>query len=145
MQPAVLRNTEKHPASFTGVLAEIAEIIGENGASLIADHYGGRRLYFPVNMQMDSHPLAQLIGLGGAQKLSNVFCGEDVEIPLCAARERARRNAQILADRAAGMSVREAAKKYRMTERCVRLICASSQKKRETSLNVSQKNPFQHV
>ncbi|GEC14268.1 hypothetical protein [Nitrobacter winogradskyi] len=69
--------TEKLP----GVLAEIAELIGEAGALAIAARRGGTRVYFPQKVPAD-HWLVACVGLKAAAMVSERFGGETCDIPL---------------------------------------------------------------
>ncbi|MEO8343372.1 MAG: Mor transcription activator family protein [Gallionella sp.] len=110
---------------YPGVLAEIADAIGEDAAMTIANQYGGTRLYVPKRIQV-VHPLAELLGMEAAQKLASVLGGQDhFDIPQAVALKRAKRNAQIFADRAEGASVSELARKNSMSERNIRAIFAA--------------------
>ena len=113
---------------YTGVLSQIADAIGVDGAETIANKYGGTRLYVPVRMHVD-HPLAELLGMDRAQKLSSAFGGQEhFDIPQAVALKRAKRDAQIHADRANGDSVMALALKNGMSERNVRVILSSVRK-----------------
>ncbi|MBU2714361.1 hypothetical protein [Zooshikella harenae] len=62
------------------VLHELAEVIGHDAAIRLGQHLGGTRLYIPHQMT-DSHALVALLGLEQAQKLSNYYQGEHIELP----------------------------------------------------------------
>ena len=69
-----------------GVLAEIAELIGEAGALAIAARVGGTRIYLPATLD-DDHWLVAAIGADQAKKLCKHFAvegkrGQRIEIPL---------------------------------------------------------------
>jgi hypothetical protein len=118
--------------NFRGVFKEIVDAIGEDGAHALIKQYGGTRLFVPLSIP-DGHRLVVLLGMESAQKLCASFGGQEhFDIPLGAARKRARRNAQIYADRADGMSVPGVARKYHMSERGVRLILAARRKPEST-------------
>jgi hypothetical protein len=74
--------TEKLP----GVLAEIAELVGEQAALAIASRAGGTRIYFPAHAD-DKHWLVASIGRAAADKVCAHFTvderrGQRIEIPL---------------------------------------------------------------
>jgi hypothetical protein len=73
--------TEKLP----GVLAEIAELVGEQAALTIASRAGGTRIYFPATAD-DKHWLVASIGREAADKVCAHFAvdrrGQRIEIPL---------------------------------------------------------------
>jgi hypothetical protein len=74
--------TEKLP----GVLAEIAELVGDQAALTIASRAGGTRIYFPAKAD-DKHWLVASIGRAAADKVCAHFTvderrGQRIEIPL---------------------------------------------------------------
>lgn len=68
-----------------GVLAEIAEVVGDVAAIQIAAHKGGTLVYFPARIT-ESHWLSVLIGFDKAKKLCQHFTdrrvGQRIDIPL---------------------------------------------------------------
>lgn len=109
---------------YPGVLAEIADAIGEDAAMTIANQYGGTRFYVPTRIP-HGHRLVELLGMEAAQKLASMLGGLDFEIAQAIALKRAKRNAQICAERAEGVSVSNLARKNGMSERNVRNIFAA--------------------
>jgi 1,6-anhydro-N-acetylmuramate kinase len=73
--------TDKLP----GVLQEIAELVGEQAALIIATRFGGTRIYMPTKAG-DTHPLVESIGRDAAEKLCEHFMvdgrGQRIDIPL---------------------------------------------------------------
>lgn len=63
-----------------GVLAEIAELVGNAKALQIAAHAGGTRVYFPSKVHPD-HWLVQCVGLEAASKILERFAGDTCDIP----------------------------------------------------------------
>lgn len=108
-------------ANYPGVFQEVAQFIGEEAACRLTTQYGGVRLYIPGTLK-PGHHLCRLLGQEAAQQLAREFGGLNVEIPRACLARIAGRNALILADRAAGMSQRELALKYQLTERTIRKI-----------------------
>lgn len=106
---------------YPGVFQEIAQLVGDEAAAKLAEQYGGVRLYIPGKLTA-KHPLRELLGQEIAQQLCGEFAGLAVEIPRGNMSQIARRNSLIMADRAAGMSQRELAIKYHLTERTIRKI-----------------------
>lgn len=115
--------TQKLP----GVLAEIAELIGEAGALAIAARVGGTRIYLPARIDND-HWLVAAIGMVPAVKLCAHFAvdskrGARIEIPLAIGsgyrqylRAVQQRIHQLDQD---GFSVSQIARKVGTTERAV--------------------------
>ena len=108
------------PGLLPGVLREMVGLIGLPATLRIVEAYGGVRLYVPSHMDA-GHDLAQLVGFDAASKLSSEYGGMDhFDVPRAAQALRAVRSAQIRADRARGMTHRELARKYALTERWIR-------------------------
>lgn len=63
-----------------GVLAEIAELVGNAKALQIAAHAGGTRVYFPSRVHPD-HWLVQCVGLEATGKILERFAGDTCDIP----------------------------------------------------------------
>ena len=75
-----------------GVLREFERIVGLPATLRIVSIYGGVRLYVPRQMHA-GHPLAVLIGVDAAQRLAEVYGGEEhFDIPRAVAIARASRN-----------------------------------------------------
>ncbi|WP_434147942.1 Mor transcription activator family protein [Methylocaldum gracile subsp. desertum] len=118
LQSEVALDVEQLPR----VLQEIASLVGPENAVKIARAYGGVRLYVPRRMKPD-HPLAELVGFENARALSTAFGGlPHFDIPQVYRLLLEARNRAILKDRSQGMSVRELALKYRLTEKHVHNI-----------------------
>jgi len=69
-----------------GVLAEVAEVVGEAAAIALASHAGGTRVYLPAHPSAD-HWLVQALGAEDAAKLCAHFAvdgqrGQRLDIPL---------------------------------------------------------------
>lgn len=58
------------------VLQDFVRLIGLAATMILVEHFGGRRLYIPVNPHAEHH-LAKLIGLDNLAKLSRVYGLED--------------------------------------------------------------------
>lgn len=71
--------------SLPGVLAEIAEVAGEDAALAIADARGGTEVYIPP-LPADDHWLSALIGADSAravaERLTQGVGGRRLELPL---------------------------------------------------------------
>lgn len=68
----VVRNENGAFANLPLVLAEIAEIVGEDVARLLADTYGGTEVFFPA-FAPDDHWLARLVGREAADAICHHF------------------------------------------------------------------------
>lgn len=116
-------------ADYPSVFQEIKEMIGDQATAKLVAQHGGGRLYIPGTLKPE-HPLFQLLGQENARRLSGEFGGLRVEIPLAFMLRIEQRNKLILADCAAGMSQRELALKYHLTERSIRNCTRSTKKGR---------------
>jgi len=75
-------------------LRQIAEEIGVDAALKLVSARGGVCLYVPMVMTPD-HPIARLIGMEAARKLSKRYQGERIEIPRAVGWRRALRDVLI--------------------------------------------------
>jgi len=120
-----------------GVLREMNELIGITATMAIVQQFGGVRLYVPVNVPAD-HILIELIGVHNAEKLVDRFGGQEhFDIPKAEAALRHVRDIEIKRCWP-GISQRELALKYRLTERRVREILGSER------LGSNQMRLFEH-
>lgn len=103
-----------------GELREIAQLIGIPATMALAGKYGGVGLYVPKELRAD-HPLIALIGAENAQKLSQHYPGDEIEIGKAEAALREIRNQEIRS-LYPKLSQRALALKYKTTERNIRLI-----------------------
>lgn len=110
--------------NYPGVFQEIGQKIGGEATAKLVAQYGGTRLYIPYKLKLD-HPLRQLLGQEISQQLCSEFGGMTVEVSRAVMLQIGQRNKLILADRAAGMSKSQLARKYQLTERTIRKITNS--------------------
>ncbi len=114
------------PRSIEGLparLAEIAGVIGLEGALLIARARGGARLSIPSRVTPES-PVAQIVGLERAQALSAYYTSghtsQEIEIPLGPTGARAEHVRAIWRLLDEGVSSEEIARRLRIASRTVR-------------------------
>ncbi|KZX94642.1 hypothetical protein A3718_00895 [Erythrobacter sp. HI0019] len=88
--------------------ASLIALLGEEGLILLAEKFGGRRLYVPGEIQAD-HPITEALGEERAGKLAALYSPAQIRVPL-ARTIRARHY------RANGDSNGEIATKLGMTE-----------------------------
>lgn len=118
---------------FPASLAEIARIIGPQGALRLVELYGGRRLYIPERIDA-THALARELGLEAAEALGATYAGERIEIPLARQWCAAIRAKAVAEARAAGHSQAQVAEQFGICERTVRSFVARA---KEESAQVS--------
>lgn len=109
-------------SKLPGILANIADVIGEDGALALAAASGGTRIHIPARVRSD-HWLARTVGIGAARKLSRYFAvgggrnaqgrGASVEIPMA----KHRRIADVASTE--GLSARQAALRVGVTARTI--------------------------
>jgi uncharacterized protein (DUF433 family) len=117
-----------------GILREFADLIGLPATLRLVESYGGVRLYVPQRLAED-HPLALLIGASAARQLADVYGGEEhFDIPRAVAIARQVRNRRLREERDRGMSHRDLALKYGLTERQVRNILGEAVDDRQAEL-----------
>lgn len=120
-KPDMTADDEQLLALLPRKLAEVAELIGVQGAVKLANAYGGTELYIPANMSAE-HPIAQAIGHGQALLLSETYGNDYIDVPLGHAWRRAVRNLAMVSARKRGESQSDVARQYGMTTRGVRMI-----------------------
>lgn len=107
------------------LLREMVALIGMQATLAIVQHYGGVRLYVPITMTPE-HILARQIGADAAFKLSGEYGGLDhFYIPRAAVALRSARNTEIVDKFVKGVTLRQLALSYGMTERGVTKILAT--------------------
>ncbi|WP_301181602.1 Mor transcription activator family protein [Thalassolituus sp. UBA3500] len=99
-------------------IRDIIDLVGISAALRIVEERGGIRLYVPKTPAVN-HWLSDLIGLDNMTALVNVYAGEEIEIPRCAAALKAIKDHEIAT---AEGSVTELARRYGYTERGIRKI-----------------------
>lgn len=104
-------------------LCELVDVIGLQATQSLVSEYGGVRLTVPTKMPED-HPLAQLLGVETARKLSHHYAQERLDVPNAKAAMLAVRNQNMRQEHADGDSARVLARRYRLTERRVWEILA---------------------
>lgn len=102
----------------------IAELIGMPATLKLVERYGGVRIYVPQTVP-PAHPLVDLLGRDAAERLACAFGGDEhFDVPRCVLAARRVRDTVLVADFLSGLSHRQLALKYQLTERGVRKIIA---------------------
>lgn len=116
-------------AELPPVLAAIAETIGLGAALKLAATWGGVQISVPAGMKAD-HVIAKLIGLEAGKALHRLIVEQGlgdglrrIEIPRAHAMGSAAKRREVRAAIASGMSKRQAALHFGMTNRAIRRIC----------------------
>lgn len=117
-------------------IRDLTDIIGISAALRIVEERGGIRLYVPKIVQIN-HWLADLIGTEALAALVEIYAGEEIEIPRCAAALKAMKDQEIAS---AEGSVTEIARRYGYTERGVRKIRRRVEE--HDGINASQRGLF---
>lgn len=98
-------------------LLDMADHINKDAIMRLVAHYGGTRCYIPKVLPETSE-LAAVIGQDAARALAEVLGGERIEVPKARDFQRAVRNREIIRrHREEGLSYRELARAFDMTER----------------------------
>jgi hypothetical protein len=108
---------------------DLFSLIGEDAAARLCMVFGGTKLFI-ANNEASRQRLSVIVGEELAEKLIFHYQGTDLNLPKLAYREIRRRNQDVAADIAAGMTQRSAAMKYGMTDRQIRNISTASRRKR---------------
>ena len=95
---------------------DLIAMLGDDGFVALAEAFGGTRLYVPKSIAAD-HEIAEAVGTERAAKLSGLYAGAQIRIPL-AREERARHY------RGGGLSNAQVARKLGITESAVDKIFA---------------------
>lgn len=69
-----------HGLAGDEALADLAEAIGDELATKLADAFGGTRQYVPRNIG-EHHPLAAVLGIEGAARLAAWAGGGSIDVP----------------------------------------------------------------
>lgn len=107
--------------NYKGIFRNVVLLVGRDCAEKLVAKYGGTRLYIPSTFG-PGNALPLLLGDEAAQRLSAEFRGNTIEIPRGWLSDLRKRNAAILGDRETGMTQRQLAIKYRITQRTIRKI-----------------------
>ncbi|MBX9595079.1 MAG: hypothetical protein K2X46_11995 [Roseomonas sp.] len=89
-------------------VAWLSGIIGADATLRLVEERGGTSIFVPREVNQAS-PLAQLVGLGNARRLSEVYGGDYIAVPLL-------RWWRVRVEKARGLKDREIARKLVMTE-----------------------------
>ncbi len=106
------------------ILQDIVGQIGLSKTMALVQARGGVRLYVPKLDLDDDHYLVTLLGREAAEKLQQMFGGDEhFDLPKAERAIRAVRDSEIRRRRVRGESVRCLALEYGLTERQIYLIC----------------------
>ena len=88
-----------------GLFEELREILGDDACIKLLGRYAGRRLYIPVKMS-ENHHLYWWLG-EAAKRLSEMYGGTTIELPLAPTRLWELRRKRIIELRKNGASIQE--------------------------------------
>lgn len=108
-----------------GVVADIRDEFGDDAAAAMVEAFGGSKLYVPQHLGRD-HRLVEALGLQVARWLHREFRGAYLEVPSCKSADRAARDETMRSEAAAGASLAELARRYRLSRRHVRRIVSDA-------------------
>jgi hypothetical protein len=107
-------------------LDELIAAIGTHLALRLVSERGGTRVYIPTEARLtEDCPLARIIGAAAAAKLSRLWGGEWLTIPLARAYVRRRRDRDIRARYHADETAAALAREFETSERNIHLIVAA--------------------
>jgi hypothetical protein len=107
------------------ITQELISIIGMDAAERLCLVFGGARLYIGIGNRSQQR-LSAVVGDEAAEKLASHYRGINLHVPKMKYLESMRRNMEITADAASGMSQRELSMKYDLSERQIRHILHSA-------------------
>lgn len=99
-----------------GTLRELAEQCGSDVALRLLGEYGGCHVVVPREIHPD-HPIALRLGLQAARAICRTYAGEILTIPKADEARRHIRNQAIRTHRREGVSLRDLARMFDLTER----------------------------
>lgn len=102
---------------------ELLNLIGEDAFTRLCSVFGGTRLHISSS-ERSLQRLSVIAGADLAEKLISHYQGTAISLPKLSSLEIAKRHQSIVNDLKNGMSKRDVAMKYDMTERNVRIIKA---------------------
>lgn len=102
-------------------LREIREVIGWPATMQLVRERGGLPVMVPKTMRAD-HPLAQLLGIEAAGRLSAIYGGEVIKIPRAISALRCNRDREILRRYDAGERLAALAREYHLDLRTIERI-----------------------
>lgn len=119
----------KAPSSnLKGVVAEIAQVIGEKDANALALRLSGQRIYCCEGSVSDEHPVVFAIGKEKTEELFAYFAGDTLELPSNHS-YRVSRDAHIRKlYRQDGVHVNDIASKFSLSRRQIFYILGSGKK-----------------
>lgn len=103
-------------------VAELAQMLGRRTALALCR--AGGLIYVPVKLSQRTR-LVQMIGPQGTAKLQERYAGRNIKLPKLVAIDRAKRNAEIRQNAAAGVSHMVLASTFSLTDRQIRNILRS--------------------
>jgi len=112
------------------LLVVIAEVIGDEAATLLFIHFNGSRFKVPSQCNKD-HAIAKAIGLDKANLLCKRFMRECLTIPKCSVVLKKIRNRAIVADWKHGLTQQYLARKYDLSYRQISSIVSDSKEQTE--------------
>lgn len=109
----------------SGILAELAPVIGIEAVNALTQHFGGIEIYIPRASTLDeNHPIAIALSIGKAIELCNYLGMGKLNIPMGANSTSHVRKIQIKSLTQLGYSAAKIAQQLGITERWVRVRLA---------------------
>jgi len=116
------------PAIEGSVLQDLLSALGEDGLMRLLGQYGGVRLYVPRRITPE-HALTRALGWETAQALCQFAGSGELRVPTGRHWRARARHAQIHALRAQGMSLRELARRFVLSERHICAVLAQGKRR----------------
>jgi hypothetical protein len=121
---------ETPPNNLKGIVAEIAQVIGDKDANSLALRLSGQRIYCCEGSVSDEHPVVFAIGKEQTEKLFAYFAGDTLELPTNHS-YRVSRDAHIRKlYRQDGMDANEIASRFSLSRRQIFYIVGAGKKQR---------------
>jgi Mor family transcriptional regulator len=100
------------------LIQDLIRIMGLDDTLALVEQYGGCVVHVPVNeAAIEGHYLSSTISTKGLKALIAEYQGEDINTPKAYRAILAARNTRLKQDRQRGMTIRQLAQRYQLTER----------------------------
>lgn len=116
------------PPEYSNENQDVLNLLGDDAFTRLCMVFGGTRLYI-ADSERSRQRLTVIIGETLTEKMITQYKGQSLNFPRLSTLEIEKRKQAIIADHQNGMSNRDLAMKYEMTERHIRNIVSSHNNK----------------
>ncbi len=112
------------PPEYSHENQDVLNLLGDDAFTRLCMVFGGTRLYI-ADSERSRQRLTVIVGEASAEKVISQYKGQSLNLPRLSTLEIEKRKQAIIADHQNGMSNRDLAMKYEMTDRHIRNIVSS--------------------